>query len=103
MVEMSPSMPGLNGELEVVVVRAGAAPTGTGPTALLFLGGCHQEEQVHQLQSIFGPTGSSYGTPGPAPGRYFAGGGGGGGAPCTPPNLGGRWKGRKVVEQVGAR
>jgi hypothetical protein len=28
--------------------------------------------------TIFGPTAPSYGTPGPAPGRYFAGGGGGG-------------------------
>jgi len=27
---------------------------------------------------FFGPTAPSYGTPGPAPGRYFAGGGGGG-------------------------
>jgi len=27
--------------------------------------------------SFFGPTAPSYGTPGPAPGRYFAGGGGG--------------------------
>jgi hypothetical protein len=31
--------------------------------------------------TVFGPTAPSYGTPGPAPGRYFAGGGGGGGAP----------------------
>ena len=29
--------------------------------------------------TFFGPTSPSYGTPGPAPGRYFAGGGGGGG------------------------
>jgi hypothetical protein len=28
--------------------------------------------------TVFGPTSPSYGTPGPAPGRYFAGGGGGG-------------------------
>jgi hypothetical protein len=28
--------------------------------------------------TLFGPTSPSYGTPGPAPGRYFAGGGGGG-------------------------
>jgi hypothetical protein len=28
--------------------------------------------------TFFGPTAPSYGTPGPAPGRYFAGGGGGG-------------------------
>jgi hypothetical protein len=33
--------------------------------------------------TVFGPTSPSYGTPGPAPGRYFAGGGGGG------PNNGG--------------
>ena len=31
--------------------------------------------------TVFGPTSPSYGTPGPAPGRYFAGGGGGGGNP----------------------
>ena len=31
--------------------------------------------------AFFGPTSPSYGTPGPAPGRYFAGGGGAGG--CT--------------------
>jgi len=31
--------------------------------------------------TVFGPTSPSYGTPGPAPGRYFAGGGGGGGTP----------------------
>jgi len=31
--------------------------------------------------TLFGPTSPSYGTPGPAPGRYFAGGGGGGGYP----------------------
>jgi hypothetical protein len=28
--------------------------------------------------TVFGPTSPSYGTPGPAPGRYFSGGGGGG-------------------------
>ena len=34
--------------------------------------------------TVFGPTAPSYGTPGPAPGRYFAGGGGGAGnAPST--------------------
>jgi len=34
--------------------------------------------------TVFGPTSPSYGTPGPAPGRYFAGGGGGaGGTPST--------------------
>jgi hypothetical protein len=31
--------------------------------------------------TFFGPTAPSYGTSGPAPGRYFAGGGGGGGNP----------------------
>jgi hypothetical protein len=31
--------------------------------------------------TFFGPTSPSYGTPGPAPGRYFSGGGGGGGGP----------------------
>jgi hypothetical protein len=29
------------------------------------------------VTTFFGPTAPSYGTPGPAPGRYFAGGGGG--------------------------
>ena len=33
--------------------------------------------------TVFGPTSPSYGTPGPAPGRYFAGGGGGGASPGT--------------------
>jgi hypothetical protein len=37
--------------------------------------------------TIFGPTSPSYGTTGPAPGRYFSGGGGGGGNP-TPGNGG---------------
>jgi hypothetical protein len=32
---------------------------------------------------FFGPTSPSYGTPGPAPGRYFSGGGGGGASPGT--------------------
>jgi hypothetical protein len=36
--------------------------------------------------TVFGPTAPSYGTPGPAPGRYFAGGGGGAG---NPPSSGG--------------
>ena len=31
------------------------------------------------VTTVFGPTAPSYGTPGPAPGRYFAGGGGGSG------------------------
>jgi hypothetical protein len=34
--------------------------------------------------TVFGPTSPSYGTPGPAPGRYFAGGGGGGAWTCSP-------------------
>jgi hypothetical protein len=33
--------------------------------------------------TLFGPTAPSYGTSGPAPGRYFAGGGGGGGYSCA--------------------
>jgi hypothetical protein len=32
--------------------------------------------------TVFGPTAPSYGTPGPAPGRYFAGGGGAHGVPA---------------------
>ena len=39
--------------------------------------------------TLFGPTSPSYGTPGPAPGRYFAGGGGGGGRPIGPQSTGG--------------
>jgi hypothetical protein len=41
--------------------------------------------------AIFGPTAPSYGTPGPAPGRYFSGGGGGAGYSVTPyaPGAGG--------------
>lgn len=41
--------------------------------------------------AFFGPTSPSYGTPGPAPGRYFAGGGGGGtwGNTPSPPGTGG--------------
>jgi hypothetical protein len=41
--------------------------------------------------TFFGPTSPSYGTPGPAPGRYFAGGGGGGAWTCasTPGGAGG--------------
>ena len=38
--------------------------------------------------TIFGPTSPSYGTPGPAPGRYFAGGGGGGTWGNTPSPVG---------------
>ena len=34
--------------------------------------------------NFFGPTSGSYGTPGPASGRYFAGGGGGNGGPTVP-------------------
>jgi hypothetical protein len=34
--------------------------------------------------TVFGPTAPTYGTPGPAPGRYFAGGGGGGSWPSLP-------------------
>jgi len=39
--------------------------------------------------TVFGPTSPSYGTPGPAPGRYFAGGGGGGGTPGGAGGVGG--------------
>jgi hypothetical protein len=39
--------------------------------------------------TFFGPTAPSYGTSGPAPGRYFAGGGGGGGASGNPSGAGG--------------
>jgi len=39
--------------------------------------------------TVFGPTSPSYGTPGPAPGRYFAGGGGGGSWPTSYPGPGG--------------
>jgi hypothetical protein len=39
--------------------------------------------------TFFGPTSPSYGTPGPAPGRYFAGGGGGGTQPSGNGGAGG--------------
>jgi len=39
--------------------------------------------------AFFGPTAPSYGTPGPAPGRYFAGGGGGGSWTDSYPGPGG--------------
>jgi len=39
--------------------------------------------------AFFGPTAPSYGTPGPAPGRYFAGGGGGGTYIAASPGSGG--------------
>ena len=38
--------------------------------------------------TFFGPTAPSYGTPGPAPGRYFAGGGGGSTRMCGGPATG---------------
>ena len=38
--------------------------------------------------NFFGPTSGSYGTPGPASGRYFAGGGGGNGGPVGIPSGG---------------
>jgi len=39
--------------------------------------------------AFFGPTSPSYGTPGPAPGRYFAGGGAGAGCGPSPSGTGG--------------
>jgi hypothetical protein len=39
--------------------------------------------------TVFGPTSPSYGTPGPAPGRYFAGGGGGSAFSCGVSSTGG--------------
>ena len=49
-------------------VGSGYVPAGSGP------GGVGSPIAT----TFFGPTAPSYGTPGPAPGRYFAGGGGGG-------------------------
>jgi hypothetical protein len=49
-------------------VGSGHVPAGSGP------GGVGSPIAT----TFFGPTAPSYGTPGPAPGRYFAGGGGGG-------------------------
>jgi hypothetical protein len=49
-------------------VGSGHVPAGSGP------GGVGSPIAT----TVFGPTSPSYGTPGPAPGRYFAGGGGGG-------------------------
>jgi hypothetical protein len=65
----------------------GAAPTKSGPVCILNAAPGGVGSPIATI--IFGPTAPSYGTPGPAPGRYFAGGGGGGGAPCISPNLGG--------------
>jgi hypothetical protein len=49
--------------------------------------------------TLFGPTSPSYGTPGPAPGRYFAGGGGGGAWTCasTPGGAGGGGRGASIT------
>jgi hypothetical protein len=53
----------------------GGAATGTNPTNVTGgAGGIGSPIAT----TVFGPTSPSYGTPGPAPGRYFAGGGGGG-------------------------
>ena len=57
--------------------------------------------------TFFGPTSPSYGTPGPAPGRYFAGGGGGGSWPSTPSpggtgGAGGGGNGRTANQSPGA-
>jgi hypothetical protein len=56
---------------------AGAAgPAGRSPAPIALPGGIGSPIAT----TFFGPTAPSYGTTGPAPGRYFAGGGGGGGA-----------------------
>jgi hypothetical protein len=41
------------------------------------VGGCNGGAGSPIATTVFGPTSPSYGTPGPAPGRYFAGGGSG--------------------------
>jgi len=58
---------------------AGAAgnPPASGPSGKGGLGGVI-------ATAFFGPTAPTYGTPGPAPGRYFAGGGSGGRSQNTP-------------------
>jgi hypothetical protein len=53
---------------------AGAAGNAPSPNAVSGAGGVGSPIAT----TFFGPTSPSYGTPGPAPGRYFAGGGGGG-------------------------
>jgi hypothetical protein len=57
-----------------------AGPTPTNPTAGGGAGGIGSPLAT----TFFGPTSPSYGTSGPAPGRYFAGGGGGGSWPSIP-------------------
>jgi len=52
---------------------AGAAGTNGNPCGPAGPGG----DGLPIADSFFGPTAPSYGTPGPSPGRYFAGGGGG--------------------------
>jgi hypothetical protein len=56
---------------------AAAGTAGTGPT------GGPGGIGTTIATAFFGPTSPSYGTPGPAPGRYFAGGGGGAGDGCN--------------------
>jgi hypothetical protein len=63
-----------------------ASPTRSGPACFVNAGPGGAGSPIATI--IFGPTSPSYGTTGPAPGRYFAGGGGGGGGSCGP-NAGG--------------
>jgi hypothetical protein len=52
-------------------------------------GGCNGGAGSPIATVVFGPTSPSYGTPGPAPGRYFAGGGSGYGNPTGGGGVGG--------------
>jgi hypothetical protein len=70
-VPSGPTPPGYGGSGGGGASAAGS--NGTGPTA--GAGGAGSPIAT----TVFGPTAPSYGTPGPAPGRYFAGGGGGSG------------------------
>jgi hypothetical protein len=65
--------------LQVVEVEQVVLETKTGPTGVLSAAGPGGAGSPIAT-TVFGPTAPSYGTPGPAPGRYFAGGGGGGGS-----------------------
>jgi hypothetical protein len=64
---------------------AGAAGNAPSPNAVSGAGGVGSPIAT----TLFGPTSPSYGTPGPAPGRYFAGGGGGGHASGNTAGAGG--------------
>jgi hypothetical protein len=60
--------------------QGGGGGGGAGGVGANACGSCGGDGGIGAVNTIFGsaPEGASYGTPGPAPGRYFSGGGGGG-------------------------